>query len=62
MKTFGISTKIFDWNQALTNQTLLSLALMDKFLLKKTWMKERMEEEIVQRKGWKTTMNGYNWR
>ena len=62
MKTFGISTKIFDWNRALTNQTLLSLALMDTFLLKKTWMKERMEEEIVQRKGWKTTMNGYNWR
>ncbi len=57
-----MSTKIFDQNPVLTNRALLSLALIDTVLLKKTWMKERIEEEIVYRKGWETTMNRYNWR
>lgn len=40
---------------ALSSQTLISLALMSAFSMKKTrrWI---MEGGIVQRKGWKTTM------
>ncbi len=48
--------KIFDQNPVLTNQTLLSLALKNTVLLNKTRIKERMEEAIVYRKGWETTM------
>ena len=35
---FGMSTKIFDRNPVLTSRALLSLALMDAALMKKTWM------------------------
>ncbi len=52
--------KIFDPNPVLTNHALLSLALMNTVLLKKTWIKERMKKEILHRRGWKTMMKGYN--
>ncbi len=54
--------KIFDQNPVLTNQILFGLALMDTVLLKKTWMKEKIEKGIVYRKGWETIMKGDNWR
>ena len=45
-----MSTKIFDLNLVLTNQTLLSLVLIDTAVTKTTRMEERIEKGIVHKK------------
>ena len=56
-----MSTKTPNWNLALTSQTLMSPALVNAAPMKKTrrWIEEG---EVIQKKGWKTTMEGYNWK
>ena len=51
---FEINTKIFDWNLVLTNQTMLSLVLIDTALREK----KKIEEKIVHKKSWEIMMGG----
>lgn len=59
--TFGMSTKTFDQNPALTSQGLMSLALMSEAPMKKAW-RWIMEGGIIHKNAWETTIGGCNWK
>lgn len=51
--------KILDSNPGLINQTLSSLAQINTGLIKKFWMRNKMEQ-IVYRKSQEIIMRGYD--